>query len=279
MRDLAISYADFEKIRDRFNAGEPVILVHVQKTDGSAPRESGTVMGVTTEAICGTIGGGQLEWLAMDRARKMITNGESSANQDIPLGPEIGQCCGGRVQLYFQLADDGSLQLLEESALQARRELHSVYVFGAGHTGLALASLLTHVPVESMLIDTREDAIAKAGEEINTRLAAVPEAIVHDAKPGSSFVTMTHEHSLDFLITAEALKRGDACYCGMIGSATKRAVFLNWLNENGYDRLIAEKLVCPIGGKQVKDKRPEIIAALTMAEILTAIHTAASGEI
>jgi xanthine dehydrogenase accessory factor len=155
-----------------------------------------------------------------------------------------------------------------------------VLIFGAGHTGLALGSIMALLPIRSVLIDTRSEAIALARRSVaTTRLSALPEALVREAHPGSAFVTMTHEHSLDFLIMAEALKRQDAVYCGMIGSATKRAVFLRWLDDNGYGRSIAERLVCPIGGTVVKDKRPEIIAALTAADILSAFHTAPSGAI
>ncbi|MEM7461299.1 MAG: xanthine dehydrogenase accessory protein XdhC [Pseudomonadota bacterium] len=276
---MTITYPSFERILGWFASGKPVILVTVEKTKGSAPREKGTVMGVTEDAISGTIGGGQLEWLAMEHARKMLTEDIEHSERKIPLGPEIGQCCGGQVVLNFQRANANLMTEIEAIAAREQRDLPAVYIFGAGHTGTALAGLMVHMPVNSMLIDTRADAIAELEEKIPAKQVALPEEIVREARPGSAYVTMTHEHSLDFLITAEALSRGDASYCGMIGSATKRAVFCNWLEENGYQRSLADKLVCPIGGNQIKDKRPEIIAALTMAEILAALHTAAIGEI
>jgi xanthine dehydrogenase accessory factor len=96
--------------------------------------------------------------------------------------------------------------------------------------------------------------------------------VVADARPGSAFAVMTHEHSLDFLITAEILKRGDAAYCGMIGSATKRKLAERWMAENGYDTAAIAALTCPIGGDDVRDKRPQIIALLTAAEIVRALH-------
>jgi len=58
----------------------------------------------------------------------------------------------------------------------------------------------------------------------------------------------------------------------MIGSATKRATFASWLSrEAGGERSWLERLTLPIGGSFVKDKRPEVIAAMTAAEILTAL--------
>ena len=68
------------------------------------------------------------------------------------------------------------------------------------------------------------------------------------------------------------MDRGDATYVGMIGSKTKRATFRNWLRrENGNDALI-QKLTCPIGHPNVKDKRPEVIAALVSSEIMVHLH-------
>ena len=78
-----------------------MIRVRVTRARGSTPREAGATMIVAAETTQGTIGGGQLEYMAIDRARQMLARGEATASLDIPLGPEIGQCCGGRVELGF----------------------------------------------------------------------------------------------------------------------------------------------------------------------------------
>src|SRR5690606_15058862 len=101
-------------------------------------------------------------------------------------------------------------------------------------------------------------------------LTAMPEPVLRDAPAGSSFVVLTHDHALDFLIVAEALRRTDAAYVGMIGSKTKRATFRNWLSREIGRPELFENLVCPIGGTAVKDKRPSVIATLAAAEIMTA---------
>src|SRR5690606_34639962 len=104
-------------------------------------------------------------------------------------------------------------------------------------------------------------------------LTAMPEPVLRSAPAGSSFVVQTHDHPLDFLIAAEALRRDDAAYVGMIGSKTKRTTFRNWLSrEIGHAELFG-KLVCPIGGTALKDKRPAVIATLAAAEIMTAALT------
>ena len=86
---------------------------------------------------------------------------------------------------------------------------------------------------------------------------------------------LTHDHALDFLIVAEALKRADAAYVGMIGSKTKKATFRSWyFREAAGDEASFARLVSPIGGDDVNDKRPAVIAALAAAEIMRALSKA-----
>ncbi len=146
-----------------------------------------------------------------------------------------------------------------------------VYVFGAGHVGDALTMALSLAPLRVVLVDTREEELtACTVPRIETCLTAMPEAVVRAAPEGSSFVILTHDHALDFLIAAEALKRADAAYVGMIGSKTKRATFRNWLTREIGRADLFDRLVCPIGATALKDKRPPVIATLAAAEIMTA---------
>lgn len=268
---MAIPLDDYVKVKAWVSQGQAVVLVRVAQALGSTPRESGAEMAVTAEALAGTIGGGRLEWIALDEARRLLAAGETASTLDVPLGPEIGQCCGGRVRLSFALVDGALLAELEGRALAQMQARPQALVFGAGHTGTALARALAPLPLAVTLVDSRPETLAAAIPGVRMLPLAMPEVSVRDAAPGAAFVAMTHSHDLDFLVTAEALARGDAAYAGMIGSATKRAVFVNWLEANGYGRELAEKLVCPIGGDKVRDKRPEVIAALTAAEIATAL--------
>ena len=75
------------------------IWVEITATRGSAPRDAGTVMQVTVGGTEGTIGGGALEFAAINTARRMIAEGASHHTETIPLGPSLGQCCGGAVSL------------------------------------------------------------------------------------------------------------------------------------------------------------------------------------
>ncbi|WLR92563.1 xanthine dehydrogenase accessory protein XdhC [Shinella zoogloeoides] len=260
-----------EDIRDFLRREQAVVLVEVTGAAGSTPRDTDAWMLVSERAIYATIGGGQLEYMAIDHARRALRSGRDAEPMNVPLGPEIGQCCGGRVGLSFA---EVTPVLARDLVTRCDREMASrphVYVFGAGHVGDALAMALSLAPLRVILVDTREDELtASTVPHVETCLTAMPEAVVRDAPAGSSFVVLTHDHALDFLITAEALKRDDAAYVGMIGSKTKRTTFRNWLSREIGNPELFENLVCPIGGTAIRDKRPTVIAALAAAEIMTA---------
>jgi xanthine dehydrogenase accessory factor len=259
---------------------EPVsMLVEVTGAAGSTPRDTDAWMLVSERAIFATIGGGQLEHMAIDQARRALRSGSAAAPMNVPLGPEIGQCCGGRVGLSFTMLDAAMREKLIARSDQEIAMRRHVYIFGAGHVGHALATALSLAPLRVVLVDTREEElVACTVPRIETCLTALPEAVVRDAPAGSSFVVLTHDHALDFLITAEALRRPDAAYVGMIGSKTKRATFRNWLSRNLARPELFDRLTCPIGGTAVKDKRPTVIATLAAAEILTAALTWAGSR-
>lgn len=269
-------------LRAFLDAHPRVVRVEVADAKGSTPREAGAWMLVSPSAIFGTIGGGQLEFMAIDRGREMLRTqpsplpGASEAlTLDIPLGPEIGQCCGGRVGLSMNLMDETDRNASVAAAETEDAGLPVVLVFGGGHVGRALAQALALLPVRATAVETRADALEGFPEAVATRLTPMPEEQVREAPPGAAFVVLTHDHALDFLIVAEALRRGDAAYVGMIGSQTKKATFRSWfLKTAGGSEAEFVRLVSPIGGAEVRDKRPTVIAALAAAEIMTALAKA-----
>ncbi len=257
--------------------GGPFVLVNVDAAEGSAPRDAGAWMLVSPERVFRTIGGGQLEKLAIERARELIVSGDMKpVPMKIPLGPAIGQCCGGSVTVSLKLLADTEIDRVAASLDEEFESLPHVYVFGAGHVGNALCEALSLMPVRPVLVDTRDAELRDAPPGVETRLVALPEAVVRNAVPGSAYVIVTHDHSLDFLIAREALARSDSSYVGMIGSKTKLASFRNWIRRDGEDTASIDRLVCPIGGSGVRDKRPEVIAALVAAELVR--HVLASGQ-
>ncbi|MDB5613617.1 MAG: xdhC [Devosia sp.] len=247
------------------------IVCELTSVRGSSPREQGTFMLVGRSALFGTIGGGALEYMVIEHARRLIASGQAEAAMDVPLGPEIGQCCGGRVGVSLAYADGA--RRAELAALVAAEDaaLPHVYVFGAGHVGRALAQILSILPLQLEVIDTRREELELLPEGIAARVVPMPEAVVRAAPVGSSYVILTHDHALDFLIAQEALARLDAPYVGMVGSQTKRAKFANWFSGEGGDAKALTRLVLPIGQHGLGDKRPAVIAALAAAEIMVHI--------
>ena len=249
-----------------------VIVAELTRVRGSSPREEGAFMLVAPEATIGTIGGGAVEYMVMARARQALRDNEVPDGLDIPLGPEIGQCCGGRVEVSLKRLTAGRRAELLVRLRAEEARLPHVYLFGSGHVGKALARALVALPLNLHVVDTRPDELADVPVGAEALAHPMPEAVVRGAPKGSSYVILTHDHALDFLIAAEALKRADAPYVGMVGSETKRAKFSSWyLSEAGGMGDALRRLVLPIGALGLVDKRPEVIAALAAAEIMVQI--------
>lgn len=273
------------QISDFLDAHPNAALVRIATAKGSTPRTTDAWMLVSAPAVLGTIGGGQLEYMAIDAARAMLSRGDDRQTLDVPLGPEIGQCCGGRTVLSVTRLDAGAAHRVLADAAERDRRLPATYIFGAGHVGRALAAALANLPLHTVLIDQRAEELASAPAGVEIVLTPLPEERVRAAEPGTAFVVMTHDHALDFLIVREALARGDAAYIGMIGSRTKRAAFERWLRrESVGTSMSTDALVCPVGAAGRPDKRPEVIAAFAASEIMArflapqAARAAAEGE-
>jgi xanthine dehydrogenase accessory factor len=203
----------------------------------------------------GSIGGGHLEFKALAEARAMIAAGtRGTALRDFALGPQLGQCCGGRVTLLFE---------------SFARPAFTVALFGAGHVGRALVDVLAGVDGRVIWIDSRNDAfptMVPAGVE--TIVAEQPEDEVADLPKGCFAVVMTHRHDVDLAIVTKLLKRREFAYVGLIGSDTKRARFATQLARRGLAQATIATLRCPIGVAGIESKHPRDIAIAVAAELL-----------
>ena len=257
----------FNGFNNFLNYNKRIIQASIVRTIGSSPRNSDTEMFISETDTLGTIGGGQLEYLVINHSKKMIAENIKKDILKISLGPEIGQCCGGKVEVSL-------LEMYKKDKLLALnrfdkkdKNLPHVYVMGAGHVGRALALQLQHLPVRCVLIDSRVDELAKCSADVETRLSAIPEEDIKSAPRGSAYVILTHDHALDFILCGAALDRHDAKYVGMIGSKTKRVKFKKWYQVN-YDNNLIRDFTCPIGNVKNQDKRPSIIASFVAAEVI-----------
>ena len=246
------------------NQGEPCVLVTIIDERGSTPRNAGSKMVVTAERIFDTIGGGHLEYKAMQIAREMLTNGNLGTRLErFSLGASLGQCCGGVNVLLFEPMGQPQAQIA---------------VFGAGHVGRALVPLLASLPCRVRWIDSREHEFPALIPEGVTRIVnEEPVDEVEQLPTGSYCIVMTHNHQLDLELTAAILTRNDFTYFGLIGSKTKRVKFEHRLRERGFDTALLQRMHCPMGLAEVKGKLPIEIAVSIAAEVI-ATYNASFGQ-
>lgn len=250
--------------------GQPVARICVSSVRGSTPREAGTFMLVTATEQSGTVGGGELEWNGIHHARRLLATGGEAQDLRIDLGGRSGQCCGGEVMLFIDVPDDGGLDGIMAQLERQRREAPLLLLFGAGHVGRALAHVMAPLPLRLAWCDSRPHEfgpVIPAGVEVHDD--GDWQRLVAGAPAGSGALVLTQSHALDSLIVASILERGDFRYVGLIGSHTKRRRFEAAFRALGLPEDRINAMVCPIGGQDVRDKRPPVIAALVAAEIVT----------
>lgn len=244
-----------------------LVCAKLTRVRGSSPRDEGTFMLISADSTWGTVGGGQLEYLVINAAREMLSTSVLHKNIDLPLGPEINQCCGGHVEVVlFNPSKSERHDIMCWHETELAQHPH-VYVFGAGHVGREICNLLQFMPVHTILSDDREAELNKCTAHVKRDHDILPEALIRSAPQGSAAIVLTHSHSLDFFLASEALASGQFNYVGMIGSKTKRAKFKNWFQKNARKGNI-DSLFCPIGPNASTDKRPELIASFTVAEVM-----------
>lgn len=288
---------------------QPVALVTILSTEGSAPRRAGSRMTVTAGDSVGTIGGGALEFRATEQARAILALPPGSWRvQDWPLGPLLGQCCGGQVRLMIEHvapdAWDWTREVVQRRPVATffydgkrpverfpaahveagvkpplpprsekprkgtifiepddRRRHRPLLMFGAGHVGVAIADRLPRLPFRVSWFDSRPNrnfpGVSMQDDDAQVVCAG-------EAEAGAAMLIFTHDHGLDYRLTAAAL-RSQASFVGLIGSATKRARFLSRLSAEGVD---SERLTCPIGMPGIPDKQPDVIAIAVIAQLL-----------
>ncbi len=233
-------------------SGQDYVLVTVLGTRGSTPRDSATKMVFSREGCFGTIGGGHLEQCAGELAATLI----GSATQRVeyfPLGPKLGQCCGGSTSVLF------------ESFVGSRI---TIGLFGAGHVGQTLAPLLAQLPCRLQWFDSREDYASEQPASLEPMLSDDLATDVNTLPPNSWYIIMTHNHQLDYAILKSAMQRGDAHYIGMIGSQTKWRRFQMRLAHEGVDPDQIAAVDCPIGHPEVQGKRPMEVAISVAAGVI-----------
>jgi len=232
-------------------------MVVVTGVEGSAPRETGARMLVAGGKLAwGTIGGGNLEKLALEHATALLADPErGSETVAYPLAEKTGQCCGGRVTLFFE---------------PFRWTRRTIAIFGGGHVGQALGALAPWLEADLVVIDGREEAElqppADAARPYELRCIDAPEAEIDSLPADALVLVMTHSHALDQEIVERALARGTFPYVGLIGSERKWTRFRQRLAQRGFTGEQIESVTCPIGVSRAS-KTPAAIALSTATEL------------
>jgi xanthine dehydrogenase accessory factor len=249
---------------------EDAVLVGVEATQGSVPREAGTWMAVFAGSVVGTIGGGQLELQAIEEARRRLAGGEGEPLRRYALGPSLGQCCGGVMHLRFERIGAADI-----AALQARLapRLAPLALFGGGHVGKALVTVFSTLPFAVTWIDSRDEVFPGGlPSSVRTEHSDPVQAAVRELAPGSQVLIMSFSHAEDLEVVAACLERlrnhNDLPFVGLIGSRSKWATFSNRLRQRGFDDSELAAITCPIGLPGIEGKQPAVIAASVVAQLL-----------
>ncbi|WP_019587844.1 xanthine dehydrogenase accessory protein XdhC [Deinococcus apachensis] len=253
--------------------GEPGVLVTVAAVRGHAPREAGAKMVVSREATWDSVGGGNLEATAVERARALIACGASTPElltlrlTDRAPNEYGRQCCGGEVTLLLEPLRTGRPTLA---------------VFGVGHVGLELARFLSRLEVNLHLIDSRAAQLTPerlaplqdAPARLHIHHAPIPEMVLAEVPPGTHLVILTHDHAEDAALCDAALRRSDLGFTGLIGSRAKWARFREQLRALGHTEAGLARITTPVGLPGIRGKSPAVIALSMAAQLQTVLEAA-----
>jgi xanthine dehydrogenase accessory factor len=256
--------------------GKPAVLVCVANTQGSTPRRTGAWMAVFADGAVGTIGGGHLEWEAQRQAREYLIRSSGSAGgawrQRAVLGPQLGQCCGGTLELQYEPVTAADADRLRA---ELAPRLVPVALFGGGHVGRAIVRALAPLPFEVHWIDSRDGVFASdTPSHVRAEHSEPVQAAVRDLAPGAHVLVMSFSHAEDLDIVAACLQRqrarADLPFLGLIGSRTKWASFRRRLAQRGFTEDELDAVTCPIGLPGITGNEPAVIAASVAAQLLIA---------
>lgn len=246
------------------------VVVTVLETRGSSPRDRQSKMVVTMDASHDTIGGGNLEYRAIEHARRLLSRSRAGNEcREYTLGKDLSQCCGGRVELLFECFP--------------ACDFH-VALFGAGHVGSALVRILAGLPCRVTWFDGRKDVLGSSMAEsgmpgnVTSRLMENPHAEVEGLPPGTWYLVMTHSHETDFELVEAILSRSDFPYCGLIGSRAKAASFRKRLSRKGFSDTELSRLTSPIGVDLGGGKMPMEVAVSVAAQLLGHYRSGVCGS-
>lgn len=254
---------------------ETAVLATLVSVRGHSPREPGAKMVVSARDSWGTVGGGNFEADVIDRAREIISSGSGDPElMDFALNEKVVtrhgvQCCGGDVGVLLEV-------------LKARQ---TVAIFGMGHVGWEIAHILSRLPINLVITDSRADAVAsermapldQGPATVAVHHTPAPETVLVGLPPGAAVLVLTHDHAEDLILCDAALRMhggvgkttpAGPSYIGLIGSRSKWQRFTKKLRLEGHSDADIARISCPIGLPGITGKDPASIA-IAVAAFLT----------
>ncbi len=250
----------FEKCFEYSKNQTPFVLVTIVEARGSVPQEAGAKMMVDARGlVMGTIGGGEVEKKAIDRAVDFISRDAATKSDFVTwnLQKDFAMNCGGEVKLYFEVHKEARWH---------------IQIFGAGHVAQALVPLLLTLDCRVTCTDSRQEWLDQLPKNDRLKTLCLNEedfknALSEDRTDNEWFVVMTRDHSLDTQVAEAILRLGTPAYLGIIGSRLKAQKLRDSLQQSGISPINIEKISCPIGLSFGKNTPPEISISV-VAQIL-----------
>ena len=260
-----------------------IALIELITVKGSSPREAGAWMLASPQKCLNTIGGGVLEFSMVAEAKKMMEDRRvDKLSFKSNLNPEFDQCCGGVVSCQISTVTKSTMKMIEKRIKNEISKYKSLYLFGAGHVGKSIIKLGLNLPLKITVTDSRLDLVKGLQNQfrdyvdtIKFNVDAIPERIIKSSPENSAYLVMTHSHATDFSLIEEILSLKKIGYVGMIGSKSKKISLQKYLKRKNISDNTADLVKCPIG-RPIKfsgRKSPEVIAALTISDILESLDS------
>ena len=236
--------------------GEGFVVITLLETKGSTPRDQGSKMVVTDLHTFDTIGGGALEKLVTDEARRLLAFSVPAQQLNhFPLAAKANQCCGGSVAALFEVFPPPRL---------------TVAIFGAGHVGRAVVKVLGECEARVDWIDARVEQFPETSPGNVQQLSLEqPESYVSELSDQTLVLVLTHDHALDYRLLKSLLDETEIGYIGLIGSQTKADRFRGRLRHDGIPSSEDRRWRCPVGLDSVKGKLPMEVAVSIVSEVLS----------
>jgi xanthine dehydrogenase accessory factor len=240
-----------EEVSELYKSQTTFVMATLIESSGSSPRDAGARMFILPDGSTrGTIGGGCIEAALLKEA--MMIMGTQKSIRSTYHYPQGG--CGGSVTFFL------------ESVFPGR----TVVIFGGGHIGYALATILAPTSFHVRIIEERLETLQRYQWPKNVTLECQDPLLVvnslRDLPDLYCLIAGFSAHHDEKIVMA--LKETAWCYLGVLGSRTKGEHLKQRLIDEGLSLVQLKRFHCPAGLENIGNKLPGEIAISIAAQIL-----------